>query len=326
MATRDPLGDELADLRKGRGLRRPNVGDRVGPELRRLAAIADTTTHTDARARLTALLDSACAALAEDLGLAVRVVLGMEPGYPDPTLTGRQSRLAAAWGVDPITVRRRSDLALKLLAAQLAEHGAAAPGQDDPFRRDEWYLVRSATVLRLDRPRPEASQLLTVAALKHGLASVDLGVSIPMLPPANRTRLRLEAEVQFGGDLEPTRQVWSRQLVHRVRFPRPLAKGETHTFGLMVRIPDGQPMAPFFVSRVWRRVDRMELRVRFDRARLPTAVWQVAGIPYALGADDGPTEHLLEPDAVAEVAVEFDRLVLGLGYGVAWLPRLTDPV
>jgi len=319
----DRLRAELSQLRKGGGLRRPHIAGRIGPTLRRVCGIGDDAQN-DARERLLAVLVPACAVLSTDLGLAARVMLAVDSDYPDPTLTGRQSRLAATWGVDPITARRRCDLALDQLAAYLADRGAAPWASDDPFRRDEWYLVSSSTVLRLDTSRPEANRRLTVGALADELGAVDLGLTVPRPRTETRPRLDVEVEVQFGAVLESTRRLSTSYLSHRIRFPRPLRRGETHTFGLLTRIPAGQLMAPFFVSRTQRRTDRMELRVRFDRARQPTVVWRVAGIPYGMSDGDGPSDQLLEPDGAGEVVVAFDRLVLGLGYGVAWLPRLPD--
>lgn len=318
VVTSSQLVDELASLRKGRAVRRGDVRAKVGPGLRDLATIGDATTHPDARARLIEMLGAASSALPAELGLAARVMFAIEPGYVDDTLTGRQHRLAAAWGVDPVTVRRRCDQALAQLGAHLADHGSS--DSDDPLHRDQWYLASTSIVLRLDTPSPEATRQFTVAALKDGLTVIELGIAVPSVRAEPRPRMDLDAEVQFGGVLEATRRLSSRYFVHHVRLPRPLLHGQTHTFGMLTRIPNGQAMAPLFVSRPQRRTDRMELRVRFDLARLPAAVWRIAGVPYQVSEADGPTREVLRPDEVGEVAVEFERLVPALGYGVAWLP------
>jgi hypothetical protein len=163
---------------------------------------------------------------------------------------------------------------------------------------------------------------MTVAALKDGVDGVDLGMGIPRPPGEARSRMALDVEVQFGGVLASVERLAAEYFVHHVRFPRPLRRGEEHTFGTVMRIPDGQQMSAHFVYRPHRRIDRLAIRVRFGRDRLPRAVWRVDSIRHRLSHVDGPTRDVLDPDSVGEVAVSFERLGLGLGYGVAWLPRL----
>ncbi len=327
LPTEEQFGAELAALRKGMGMRRPALMGRVGPGLRDVCGLDETATHTDARTALTTVLRRATEALPAPLDQVARVMLAIEPDYVEPTLTGRQNRLAAAMGVDPVTVRRRCDLALRLLGARLADgRSVVSPMSDDPYQSTEWYTISSSGTLRLDVTRPEVTCSLTVAALRDGLDGVELGVGVPRPRNEPRPRMGLDVEVQFGGDLMSSQQVSAEYFLYRVAFPRPLRRGETHTFGTVTRIPAGQQLAPHFVSWTRRRVDRLEVRVRFDRARLPRAVWGVNRARFSLSEADGPSGETLTVDAVGEVAVAYDRLVLGLGYGVAWLPRLPDPV
>lgn len=324
MTSEGLLYTELGTLRKGLGLRHPSVRDRIGRELRRLCGIDDTVTHAEARARLAMALERAFSALPPDLGLAARVMLAIEPAYTGSTLTQRQHQLASTWNVDHMTVRRRCDLALQLTSSHLAENGVDqsthSVGDDDPFGPNEWYTVTSTTTLRLDKPTPEASEVRTLVSLKDGLARVALGLGLPRTRSETRAKMNLEVEMQFGGELESNRQPSAEYFVHYIRFPRPLARGEEHTFGKIVRIPPGQTMAPHFVSRPLHRVDRFELRVKFDLQRLPRVVWRVSGIPYQVSEADGPGPDILELDSLGETTVVFDRLKPSFGYGVRWLP------
>lgn len=296
------------------------LAGRVGPALRGLCA-ADRA-GSDLATAIVAALDAACAALPPQLCLAARVMFAIEPGYDDSTLTGRQSRLAAFWGVDPITVRRRCDAALRQIVAHLADSSAGPMStSDDLFDRHAWYLASSSALLRLDRPNPEASRVLTVVAMKDGLESVALGCGVPRRRDEPRTRMALDVEILFGGVLESGRRLSAEYFVHRVRLPHALGRGEQHTLGVLTRIPHGQLMAPHLVVWAHRRTDRLEVRVRFDHRRLPAAVWRARGIPFPLSEADGPSGELLRPAGVGEVAVAFERLVTGLGYGVGWLPR-----
>jgi hypothetical protein len=320
----EQLYTELGALRKGWGLRRPYVRDRVGPELRKLCGIDDTVTHSAARSRVTELLVRAFGALPDDLALAARAMMAIEPDYPDKTLTLRQERLATTWNVDPMTVRRRCNQALQLISAHLAERGPelAADGrdEDDSFRPDEWYTVTSLTTLRLDTPTPEATEIREIVSMKDGLCRIALGLGLPRPRSETRPKMGLEVEMQFGGALESNRQPSAEYFVHYIRFPHPLARGEVHTFGKTVRIPPGQAMAPHFVSRPLHRVDRFELRVKFNPARLPRVVWRIFAIPYHVSEADGPGKDILELDSVGETAVTFTRLRPSFGYGVRWLP------
>lgn len=323
MAAEGQLYSELAALRKGAGLRRLKIRDRTGHELRRLTGIAETTTHSDARERLITMLLRASGALPDVLGLAARVMLAIEPDYTGATLTERQRKLAAIWNVDPVTVRRRCNLALQMISSHLAEYGADLSEEtlDDgeTFAPNEWYTTNSSTTLRLDKATPEATEVRTIVSLKDGLSRVALGLGLPRPRSESRPKMGLDVEMEFGGEIESNRQPSAEYFVHYIRFPHPLARGETHTFGKTVRIPPGQPMATHFVSRPLHRVDRFELRVKFDPARLPKVVWRVSGIAYHMSEADGPGRDILQLDNLGEIAVIFDRLKPGLGYGVRWL-------
>lgn len=323
MLSEEQLYTELGALRKGMGLQHPRLRDRLGPELRRLCGVDDTVTHSAARARLREVLLQASGALPNRLGLAVLVMLAVEPAYDGATLTLRQRQLAAAWNVDHMTVRRRCDQALHLTSAHLAEHGATLTvpeAQDgDSFGADGWYTLTSRITLRLDTPTPEATDVRTLVSLRDGLDRIALGMAVPRTRSDTRARMGLDLEVQFGGLLDSVRQPSAEYFVHYIRFPRPLARGEEHTFAKVARVPPGQIMVPRFVSRPLHRVDRFELRLKFDPKRLPRVVWRVSGIPYHPSEADGPGRDRLELDSVGETATVFERLKPSFGYGVCWL-------
>lgn len=322
--TEGQLYAELATLRKGWGLRRPKVRDWLGPELRKLCGVDDSTTHSAAREKINALLTRAFGGLPDDVALAARVMLGMEPEYADRTLTRRQERLANAWNVGPVTVRRRCDAALEQASAHLAEHGwelaADVDVNDvDAFNVNDWYTLSCSTVLHLDKATPEATEIRRIVSLKDGLAKVAIGFALPRPRSETRPRMGMEVEMEFGGELEANRQPSAEYFVQYIRFPHPLASGEEHTFGRTVRVPPGQLMTSHYVVIPRHRVDHFELRVKFDQRRLPKIVWRVSGIPYHVSEADGPTRDLLDVDSVGEVTTVFARLKPTFGYGLCWL-------
>jgi hypothetical protein len=318
------LYTELAALRKGWGLRRPKVRDRLGPELRKLCGVDDSTTHSAARDKITSLLTRALGVLPDEVALAARVMMAMEPDYTDQTLTRRQERLANAWNVDPVTVRRRCDAALEQVSTHLAEHGWELAGDIvddvDAFNVNDWYTVSCSTILRLDKATPEATEIRQIVSLKEGLAKVAIGFALPRPRSETRARMGMDVEMEFGGELEANRQPSAEYFVQYIRFPHPLASGEEHTFGRTVRVPPGQLMASHYVVFPRHRVDHFELRVKFDQRRLPKIVWRVSAIPYHVSEADGPTRDLLEVDSVGEVTTVFTRLKPSFGYGLCWLP------
>ncbi|HEY0638112.1 MAG TPA: hypothetical protein VGD67_10730 [Pseudonocardiaceae bacterium] len=321
MTSEAQLLDELSLVRKGMGVRHPSVRDRLGPELRRLCGVDESTPHPDARVRVIGVLRRAVGALPADLALAAQVMFGLEATYPELTLTARQRRLAEAWNVDPMTVRRRCDLALRLAGTHLAEHAEdlAVADHAGELEATEWYTATTITTLRLDTPTPEATEVRTVISLVEGLDRVALRFGLPRPRSEQRTKMGLDVEMQFGGEIEAHDQPSAEYFVHYIRFPRALPMGGSHTFSRVIRVPAGQLMAPHFVSRPLHRVDRFELRVKFHPDRLPRAVWRHNAIPYYVSEADGPGRDLLRPDRLGEVAVVFERLRPSLGYGVGWL-------
>jgi hypothetical protein len=317
------LRDELEALRKGRGLQEPQIRDRVGIELRRLCSIGAATSHSDARRALTSLLGNACDALPGDLRLAASVMFAIDEGHRHRFLRQRYEALARQWNCDFRTVQRRCDEALDLLADQLQDR--AGPSRQacsctEVFDASAWYLERISVALLLNGERPQAIEERTVVSTTDGLSRLGVAVGLPRHPAEQRRELDVETEVLYGAALESQLHPSENMFVQYLRLPRPLSHGERHTYARSMRIPKGQLMVPRYVHLPVHRCDEFTLRVKFDTAAPPRAVWQIAKIPEMVFTNQRPGPELIELDPVGEVHVRFTDLQLGFGYGVAWQP------
>ena len=75
----EPLAEEIKAIRRGGGLHHRTVGDRVGPELRRACGITESDTLSVVRTKLIDRLDRAADELPDELAVAVRAALGIQP-------------------------------------------------------------------------------------------------------------------------------------------------------------------------------------------------------------------------------------------------------
>lgn len=309
---------ELKTLRKGRGVTAPGLNDHLGPHLRELSGITDGDSPGARRAKVIATLDQLAAALPDDLSLAVRAALGLHQDARQPFLADRVQWLAEQIDRDVRTARRRVDQGL----ASMAEQAAVPPPAELPAVGDQddnrWFIREFKAVVLLDGPAPEAIDQRTVVSQVDGLERVDALITIPRDATSRGGANNLEVEVLYGATIESRERVTSSRFRYQLRLPRTLSAGDVHEYALRFRLPPDQPMRPHYVYTTLRRCDRFDLRVRFDRDRVPEGVWRVSEA-YPRDLDDGVAGW--EPVAVdssAEVHVTFTQLKLGLGYGALW--------
>ncbi|MFG1809254.1 helix-turn-helix domain-containing protein [Streptomyces sp. NPDC049040] len=181
-----------------------------------------------------------------------------------------------------------------------------------------WYTASVLTQLTLDTPTPEAVERRVVVATCDGLARIPLAFSVPRHSADAAPRHGLDVSVRRGGRLAPGEQPYESFFRHELVLPAPLRAGERHEYVLRLRIPPKQPMAPHFVHVPLTRSERFGLRVRFDPARPPRAVWRLTGVPTAVIYQRTPGTALLRPDQDSCVTVDFDGMRVGYGYGLCW--------
>jgi hypothetical protein len=321
---RNALAAELLALKRGRGV--PGLRT-AGPELRALCGVLETDVGGLVRQKVAATLGKCIEPLPPDQALAAAAALGLHPDARHKFLRERVEWLARQLDRDPRTIRRYVDDALVALA-QLPSPRDPAPGRPP---EQGWDLRELSTLLRLDRPTPESVETRTVVANVDGLEQLEALVTVPRDATRRAGDHNLELEILYGVRIAGAVRETATRFRYALQLPRPLARGETHEYAMIVRVPPGQPMLPHYVFNTPHRCDRFDLRVRFDAERVPAQVWAVAEA-YPRDFDtDGPEDQPYEPDALGELHLRFEQLQRGLGYGARWSRspsyaiRLDDP-
>lgn len=112
------LKAELARLRKGRGVSRPDLLAVLGPTLREILDVDDTTHDDEARSRLVSLVSGEAAGMPDDLGQLVSAAFGQP----------RSS--AKAWILDGVLPTSFAD---PPAAEELITDETVEAGFDDPL-------------------------------------------------------------------------------------------------------------------------------------------------------------------------------------------------
>jgi len=122
------MAEELKALRRGRGVHSDRIGQRLGPELRRMCSVADSDDDSDARDKVTGLLRTLADQLPVDLGLCFVAAFGLEADARFPFYQQRLEWAAARLSREVRTVRRRVDQSIDR-AAEAAQRvtGAGRP-------------------------------------------------------------------------------------------------------------------------------------------------------------------------------------------------------
>jgi hypothetical protein len=317
MPFEDDLYQELARLRRGRGLQEPRTAERLGPLLRQLCNIAPGDTDGTARRRAEALLYELTADLPDDLRVAAELSLGL--GDQSGRLIQRTDRLARELRCSGRTARRRMEEAAHLIARA----ALARPSRDEEAGADPgagWRVREFTGLLRLDTATPELYETRTVQA-ERPLDALTIRLDLPPRPGAGRPALPLAIDALFGARVaEVDRGPEGRNYRLDIRLPRTLRPAEEIEFCLHYRVPPGQPIRDHCAIVPLDPCDQGRIRVRFDPADPPAQIWRLAAVtPRQMDrATTVPGPDRLDPDGAGEVGVSFRGLRQGHGYGVAW--------
>jgi hypothetical protein len=321
MPIEDDLYQELARLRRGRGLQEPRTAERLGPLLRQLCGVAPGDPDGTARRRSEAVLAELTADLPDDLRIAAELSLSLGD-RPAGRLTQRVDALARELRCSGRTARRRMEEAARLIARA----ALARPSRDEDSGADPgsgWRVREFTGLLRLDTATPELYETRTVQA-DRPIDAVTIRLDLPPRPHnADGPALPLEIDAVFGARVaEVDRGPEGRNYRLDVRLARPLRTAEETEFCLHYRVPPGQPIRHHCAIVPLDPCDQGHIRVRFDPADPPAQVWRLAAITPRLmdRATTVPGPDRLDPDGAGEVGVSFRGLRPGYGYGVAWRP------
>ncbi|MFC4852371.1 hypothetical protein [Actinophytocola glycyrrhizae] len=296
------LISDLKVLRKGRGLFVSRIDERVGTTLRTVCEVTDADGPAEIRHKVGERLGNWAKKLPPDLRVAVMAAFAIAPDARLPLYQDRVNLAAEKLNRDPRTARRRIDDGIHHLA-QLAAAFAPKQGSRE-HGSTRWHIAELRTTLALDRDRPEVLEQRRIVADVDDLSEVDI----------TATPAAVVVDVFHGGILVPR---GGRRFAYTLRLPEPLQQGQSHDLALRARLGREQHTRPWFVCVLEHPCATLDLRVRFDRRRVPvriTAFEHVHPRDFA-SATDGVFVHA---DAAGEVQASFTDLTPGMAYGVRW--------
>jgi hypothetical protein len=327
------LRKELEFLRKGAGLRHPALLSRLGPNIRLLSGISVHDTAAIARTKIVDKVEELLRDEPAGVLLVVLVALAGHPRAVQATLGERILWLSSDRRYQPRTARRRIDDAFEVLlhaaaASFRSGRGYAGAGRSNPA---DWWLRSSTALLRLRAPgsgvlMTELSEERTVVFAKDGVEALFCEFSLPRPactnrapPAANGDPRRLDISVVHGGTIREVRRATDQHYEFTVELPRRFGVGQSHSYMVRYRLPDGQPMAPHYVLQPFVPCESFDLTVCFDRTRPPRVVWQLDGVAPRLLDEPEPRARVLPLDRLAQVRASFRELSPGRSYGVKWV-------
>jgi hypothetical protein len=314
----EPLTHDLKRLRRGRGVYASDLPRRLSPALRALCDIQDSDGQAESRRKLITALHMLADELPTDLKMAFLAALAIHENARHRLLEERLRWLAGQLDRDIRTARRRVDNAFQVIAAHAAESAPSKTKDGSAYAPAGWHLASLESLVRLDGSAPTVMEVREVVAEVDGLEQVLISTSVPRHPDADPEKHDLAVEVLYGAVLASRERLTATYFRFLVTLPRVLLRGERHRIGVVLRLPDGQPMYPRYTYQPMRRCERFELRLRFDASSKPDRVWRVAGLPRGMFEDFVDPDALTPLDPFGEVQLSFQQLRPGLAYGARW--------
>ncbi|HET6707202.1 hypothetical protein [Amycolatopsis sp.] len=323
MAHKDGLLRELTTLRRGWGLEADRLRSRLGPLVSGWCEIHRTTSDREARRVLREAISSAIAEFPPEDRLAVNVALGMAPGTQHALLSARIGVLADRLRISERTARRRVDRSFARLAAEI--EAGARPGHGVPGPDEGWFVKRLKVLVRLDTAEPEVTEERLIVATREGLGRISAQFTVPRTEDGRDGERDVTVDARHGVRVTGGTREGQRHFRWLLDLPRPLSRGESHTYSLAYRIRDGLPIRPSYVFVPLVTCESFDVRVRFDPRRPPRVVWRLDRVPPSVLADPPQPGDALALDGACEVALEFAAPQLGYAHGLRWLPGQDIP-
>ncbi|HWC82118.1 MAG TPA: hypothetical protein VG756_19375 [Pseudonocardiaceae bacterium] len=323
----EQLDAELRALRKSRGVDADVSQLRVGDTLRAACGITDSDGLAEVRRKVVDRLESLAGELPDDQQIAVRTAFGLIPEARAPFLRERVRWAAEQLDRDERTVRRRIDQGTRRLAELAAARLSPPARPGGPSEAELWHTKILRTMLNLTLSAPEAFEFRRIVADQDGVREIDLAVTLTAPPPdAASPASALVMDVLYGGSLVRRSMESEHRFGMALALPYPLNRGAEHEFAVRFRVPDGETIRPHFVAVPRLRCDHLEVRVKFDEKKLPTAVWQLTKVFQDELDDPARRTEPVAVDSASELRIEFDQPAPGFAYGVQWdeEPEIAD--
>jgi hypothetical protein len=323
MAHENGLLRELSTLRRGWGLEAERLRSRLGPIVSGWCEIHRTTSDREARRVLREAISAAIAEFPADDRLAVNVALGIAAGAQHALLSDRVGVLADRLRVSERTARRRIDRSFARLAAEIEANAHPGEGVPDPDRG--WFVKRFKALVRLDTAEPEVIEERLIVATRDGLSRISAQFTVPRTEDGADGERQVAADAQHGVLIGAGKRVGRRHFRWLLDLPRPLSRGDCHSYSLVFRIRDGLPIRPSYTFVPLVTSESFTVRVRFDPRRPPRVVWRLDRVPPSVLTDPAQPGAALPLDGACEVAQDFAAPQLGYAYGLRWLPGENIP-
>ncbi|HMS18254.1 MAG TPA: hypothetical protein PKA37_15525 [Planctomycetota bacterium] len=304
------ISAEIAALHKGRGLRDPRLGRRVGPALRAALHITDPATEPQVRDRVVAAIRSAAQTLPSDLRTAFLLASALTTDAP--TLSGRLAKAATALDRDPRTVRRRLAQANDAVAVVL-ERGS----RPQPAMEDAWYIESLSSLVEINAPRVRTRATKVIVPTQGGATRVSERFSLPNAPSDLCGIAEPEISVNAGGkllDVQRRGTVWS----YDVELHEPMVVGVQQEIITEIGFPSMSLLAPVVIMVPIRPCRFFDITVDFGQPPITEAAWLVDGdYPTTLADSPAPSTRLEVPES-GRLRAAFSGLRAGLAYGLRW--------
>ena len=298
------LKTELARLRKGRGVSRPDLLAVLGPTLRTVLHVDETTHPDEARTRLVSLITGEASALQDDLGELMQAAFGISDSQP--LLHDRLVAMGQVLQRDERTLRRRLAEADDLLADRIAQRFAPRQGLAQPG----WHWVSYHFDIDVSDDHPVFVSTRTLVSAVDQLSEIGEIVSIPVVGDRDALHVEGVSGCTYVGHDSLSDTSWRL----RFRLPRPLGIGETVDTVVRFTWPGRHWIQPVAAIVPMRPVEHFGISASFGHPRSCSAAWVLNGtLPTGMG--DPSSGELVTTDTID---VTFDDLQLGHAYGIAW--------
>lgn len=303
-ATTSEIARDLARLQKNRGLQAPDVLDKVGLELARVAAVDSAMSHDEARHRLVTALVRAADVLSPDHKLAF--LRGCAVRADDfPTLRLRLAAVGEVIKRSPTVTRRR-----------LTEANAAAAQylvNDAAVRERGWYIGSMNSSVDLREPLPVYRATRTLVVTAPSLDRITERFAFPGAQGAPAPDYSVTGAARVVGVERLPGDIWE----FTMALDRVYRRGEHIAYDTALRMPARHHMPPMCVMAPMRDCWHFSARVHFGDC--VSQAWVLDGVPVAAAFADTPCGPLVDPVAEPVATREFDALDKGRVYGLRWV-------